>query len=86
MKEYTQLLFQELSLNQELKYEKELNNDFICLMISLQNKQREAKLDTDNVTKRQAREGMVSNQLELLPPYWYVYGLAVQSALKECSE
>lgn len=61
VKEYTQLLFQEISLNEELKYEKGLNNDFICLMISVQNKQREAKLDIDdNVVKRQTREGMVS--------------------------
>ena len=61
VKECTQQMLQELTLNDDLKYEKELKNNFICLMISIQNKRREAKIDGDNNrTKRQmSGEGLV---------------------------
>lgn len=41
VKEYSEVLIQELALRDELEYEKELKNQFISLLLSIQRKRRE---------------------------------------------
>ncbi len=45
IKEYSETLIHQLALRDELEYEKELKNQFISLLLSIQKKRRETQLD-----------------------------------------
>ncbi|KAL4238699.1 Fasciculation and elongation protein [Mactra antiquata] len=45
IKELSEVLVQELALRDELEYDKELKNQFISLLLNIQKKRREAKVD-----------------------------------------
>lgn len=45
IKDLSETLVQELALRDELEYDKELKNQFISLLLNIQKKRREAKVD-----------------------------------------
>lgn len=46
---YSETLIQELASRDELEFEKEVKNNFISLLLSIQNKRRQSSLDRKNV-------------------------------------
>lgn len=56
IKELSETLVQELALRDELEYDKELKNQFISLLLNIQKKRREAKVD-----KKRRKSKTVSN-------------------------
>ncbi|XP_064621335.1 fasciculation and elongation protein zeta-2-like isoform X2 [Lineus longissimus] len=57
IKEYSETLIQELALRDELEYEKELKNQFISLLLSIQKKRRECHHDKRKNIKKNAKAG-----------------------------
>lgn len=45
IRDYSEVLVQELALREELDYQKELNNQFISLLLSIQRKRRELDVE-----------------------------------------
>ncbi|XP_074653041.1 fasciculation and elongation protein zeta-2-like isoform X2 [Tubulanus polymorphus] len=52
IREYSEILIQELALRDELEYEKELKNQFISLLLSIQKKRRECYHDKKKTVKK----------------------------------
>ncbi|XP_078674850.1 fasciculation and elongation protein zeta-2-like isoform X10 [Branchiostoma floridae x Branchiostoma belcheri] len=57
IKEYSEILIQQLALRDELVYEKEVKNQFISALVAVQNRQREHKQNKDNKKKRKKVKG-----------------------------
>ncbi|CAG0878649.1 unnamed protein product [Darwinula stevensoni] len=56
IKEYSETLIDQLALRDELEFEKEIKNQFISLLLSIQNKKRQA-----NTEKRKSRSKSISD-------------------------
>lgn len=53
IKDYSETLISQLALRDELEYEKELKNQFISLLLSIQKKRRETQTDKKRNHKKQ---------------------------------
>ena len=62
IKELSETLVQELALRDELEYDKELKNQFISLLLTIQKKRRESNVDRKKrKSKNGASNGVASN-------------------------
>ena len=74
IKDYSETLIAELALRDELEYEKELKNQFISLLLSIQKKRRETQIDKKRNHKKMrgtngTEPGTVS-EARIVPGFW----------------
>ncbi|XP_015918540.1 fasciculation and elongation protein zeta-2 [Parasteatoda tepidariorum] len=69
IKDHSETLIHELALRDELEFEKELKNNFISLVLSIQNKRRQYSLDKKKIIKNGSIIGTEPKYLSTVIPY-----------------